>query len=140
MDDRKKILISLCIGCVALLLLIAGYLVTGSSSNVFLLLSIMNGFLIVALAAVMIFYSWKAKREGMTTQDEMTRAVNHKAGYYAFYVSMFCAIGIMLFNIVSYETDSYLMGLDLAIPVLVIVPGLVYLVLRFYFRGKGILP
>lgn len=137
MENNTKIGIVVGIAFVIVAMLFGIYLLTGSQTDMFIVLSIVNAVLIVLVAIFVIYGIRQSKKSGQPVQDEMTRKIAHKAGYYSWHITMYTVIGIMIINIFAEETGSYYIHVDRALPILVIFPGLAYMLLMFRYQSKG---
>ena len=80
----------------------------------------------------------KAQKAGLPFEDELSKKVSWKAGYYAFLVSLWLAIGIMIANMLSVEFFKQPdIEFRYAFEAIIIVPAIVFIVLALRFKSKG---
>jgi hypothetical protein len=137
MNDNKKILLGAGIVSLIIALLVGMVLLAKTAKDLFIALSIVNGLTILMFLIFMVQNLIRAKRTGVPTEDEMSKAMTNKAGYYSLIVSMFAATAMICINIAADELGSYYIQADTVLPVIVIVPGLVFVFLRQYFMSRG---
>ena len=137
MNDSKKILLGAGIVSLIIALLVGMVLLAKTAKDLFIALSIVNGLSILMFLIFMVQNMIRAKRTGVPTEDEMTKTMTNKAGYYSLIISMFAATAMMFINIAANELGSYYIQADTILPLLIIVPGLVFVFLRQYFMSRG---
>ena len=137
MENKTKIGIVVGVAFIIVAMVFGIYLLTGSQTDMFIVLSIVNAVLIALVAIFIIYGIRQSKKSGQPVKDEMTRKITHKAGYYSWLISMYTIIGIMVINIFAEETGSYYIHVDRALPILVIFPGLAYILLMLRYQSKG---
>ena len=138
MEDRQKFLIGIGVACGVLVVLLIVYFVSESFKVTSLVFSVVNVFVIVLCAILLIRDRQQARKKGLPIEDEMSKKITYKAGYYSWVVSMCSIIGIMLMNIAVEETSSYHIDIDRTLPFLVIVPGMAFVFLQLNFKTRGI--
>lgn len=102
-------------------------------------------FIMVLIAAlgiiIAIFAIWKIHRDrksGFPRADERTSRINGKAAFYSLYIGLYFMIAVLLTLLIGQEFCGF-PDLD-AMPALnasIIVIGISFLVLRWYFNRKG---
>jgi len=96
---------------------------------------------ILVLVAVYVIWRKKASMDaGTPMEDELSKRVVQKAAYYAYFASMYTALGVSMFE----EQIAAAAGLPaLAVSdvagIVVVVPVLVLFACIFYFQRKGVL-
>lgn len=77
-------------------------------------------------------------KTGLPLEDEFTRKVTHKAGYYAFVTGLWLAIGIMAANMFAVEVLK-LPDIEFryAFEALIVLPALTFVVLTLKFKRMG---
>jgi hypothetical protein len=138
MNDNKNILLGAGIVCVIFALLVGIVLLSKNAKDMFIAFSIVNILSIAFAALYLVQNTIKAKKTGVPTQDEMSKAMTNRAGYYSLNVSMIMAVTMMFINIAANETGSYYIQADTVLPLIVIVPGMMFVLLRQYFLSRGI--
>lgn len=77
-------------------------------------------------------------KTGLPLEDEYTRKATWKAGYYAFIIGLWLAIGIMFANLVAVDLLRLPeIEFRYAFEALIVVPALSFVVLALWFKKKG---
>ena len=97
----------------------------------------------ITLALVAVYVIWRKKSSldsGMPMEDEFSKRVVTKAGYCAYFVSMYTALGVSMFEdrIASAAGLTALGASDVA-GIVILVSALVFFACIFYFQRKGML-
>ena len=123
-----------------LALLMAGFSLFFSmpGNSVWLIASVAIAMAIALVAVVAASEKVTSMKTGLPLEDEFSRKATWKAGYYAFVIGLWLAIGIMFANLVLMELFK-LPGLEFryAFEALIIVPCLTFVVLAMWFKKKG---
>ena len=94
--------------------------------------------LIILIGILVIWKTLKDKKSGFPLDDERTRKLNWKAGYYAMFLGQYFIIAYLLVNIVGREflgIPEIEAGYPLTAALLV--SSVSFLVLRWYLGRKG---
>ena len=94
---------------------------------------------VVAIALVALLLALRAMRElrsGMPLDDERSRAMKARAGYYAFYVSMYTTLALA-FVFVLFEDEGLALPNSELLFILVALMGSVQIVLMTYLNRRG---
>ena len=107
-------------------------------SSLWLVASVAIAMAIGLVAVVAATEKARSMKSGLPLEDELSRKATWKAGYYAFMVGLWLAIGIMLSNIIAVELFR-LPEVEFrhAFEAIIVVPGLVFVVLALRFKKKG---
>ena len=95
----------------------------------------------VVLTLAAVYYIWERKKDvdaGMPFEDELSKKVMHKAAYFAYFASMYTALGVSMFkeNIEAIVGIAELTVSDVA-GIVVLVPAIVFFIAIFYFKRRG---
>jgi uncharacterized membrane protein len=103
--------------------------------------TLMSATIIVSMAAIALIIARRKLKElksGIPSQDERTRAIRMRAGYLAFYISLYFLFGMSFFHAIlednhvsSPPTSTWLM-------IYVAAMGIIFLVLNTYLTRKGV--
>lgn len=96
----------------------------------------------MVLVLVAIYVIWRKKASldsGMPMDDELSKRVVTKAGYCAYFVSMYTALGVSMFEdqIASAAGLTVLGAADVA-GIVILVSALMFFACIFYFQRKGV--
>lgn len=97
---------------------------------------------VVAIAVVALVLAARVLRDlrsGIPVQDERSRALNAKAGYYSFYLSMYLMLALGVVFILLEDRDITLPNSELLF-IVVVIMGSIHIALSTYFtprRGRG---
>jgi len=100
-------------------------------------LSILVLFMVVASLKLVIDRAREIKK-GHAGEDEMSKRAGHKAGYFAYIASVWVAVALLWYN--TFFVDEFAMpALDfgVVIGIIVLVPGIIFLMATFHFLRKG---
>ena len=131
MNDKFKIVL----GFFILAMVIATILmwVLNAEMNLFLLATMGIITVIIVLAAWILLRKATAIKAGLPAEDELSKKVTHKAGYYAYVASMWVLIGAMLGNMLLPEP----LQSEHVIPAVVLISGAVFVLSAWRFMTKG---
>jgi hypothetical protein len=106
--------------------------------SLWLIISVAIAMAVALIAIVAASEKVTSMKTGLPLEDEHTRKATWKAGYYAFIIGLWLAIGIMFANLASAE----LLGLPeiefrYAFEALIVVPALSFIALALWFKKKG---
>jgi len=133
MKDKIKISIGVGIVVTVVATLVIYMLSTGGQDpSVYLLVII--PIVLVLSASYIIWDRIKSMRAGLPQEDERSKRVNYKAGYYGFIAAIWSAVGSNLSSVIIYDKD--LRG-GLVTASVVLVSGLVFVIAYLYLMMKG---
>ena len=104
----------------------------GQDSSAYLLVII--PIILVLSASYLIWDRIKNMRAGLPQEDERSKRINYKAGYYGFIAAIWSALGSNTISIIMYDKD--LRG-GLVVASVVLVSGLVFVIAYLYLMMKG---
>ena len=136
---RNKLSIFLGIGIVVAVIATMGfYLMNAGSLDLFEIVIIPLVLVLAIVAAWVALKRGKEIKAGFNPDDELSKMAGWKAGYHAYLASIWVAVGMMWLNIFlteTFNTPEFTPGIFIG--AIVILPGLVFLGLAIYFKGKG---
>jgi hypothetical protein len=95
----------------------------------------------VVLSLAAIYYIWERKTDvdaGMPFEDELSKKIMHRAGYYAYFASMYTALTVSMFEEnIAMALGMSQMELSTAVGIIVLVPAIMFFVAIFYFKRRG---
>lgn len=121
-------------------LVIAGFSLFFSlpGSSLWLIASVAIAMAIGLVAVVAASEKCTAIKTGLPLEDELSKKATWKAGYYAFLVGLWLAIGIMFSNMFVIEVLKLPeIEFRYAFEALVVVPALTFVVLALWFKKQG---
>lgn len=121
------------------LIIAAGSLyLTFPGKSIWLIASVAIAMAVALIAIVAASEKVTSMKTGLPLDDEYSRKATWKAGYYAFIIGLWLAIGIMAANLVGGEIFG-LPDIDFryAFEAMIAVPGIAFVVLAMWFRKKG---
>lgn len=94
--------------------------------------------LLILIPVLVIWKKLKDKKSGYPLQDERTRTLSWKAGYYAMFMGQYFIVAYLLGNIVAREFFG-MPEIEAGYPMIaaLLVSSVSFLVLRWYFGRKG---
>jgi TRAP-type uncharacterized transport system fused permease subunit len=140
MDERTRF--QRYIGLVAVILVVGTLFVivyaNGGTDNWATLISAVILATMAAIALIVARMKLKELKNGIPSEDERSRAVKMRAGYLAFYISLYFLLGMGFFHtilednqVTSIPTSEWLM-------IYVAAMGSIFLVLNAYITRKGV--
>lgn len=91
---------------------------------------------IAVVALVLVVRALRDMKSGLPLQDERSKALNARAGYYAFYVSMYLMLGLALVFQVLEEHDVVLSN-SMLLFIVVMIMGTSHLIFSAYLNRKS---
>jgi membrane protease YdiL (CAAX protease family) len=139
MDDKRKL--QRFVGIIAVILVAGSFFVigyaNGGTDNWATLVSLAIVVSLAVIALIVARIKQKELKSGFPSEDERSRANRMRAGYLAFYISMFFLLGMGFVHsifeddqLISLPTSEWLM-------IYVAVMGSIFLVLNAYISRKG---
>ncbi|UCF09158.1 MAG: DUF2178 domain-containing protein [Thermoplasmata archaeon] len=133
MKDKIKIVAGIGVVVAVAATLIIYMLATGGQDpSAYLLITI--PIVIVLSASYILWDRVKSMRAGLPQEDERSKKVNYKAGYYGFIAAIWSAVGSNTISVMLYDED--LRG-GLVTASVVLVSGLTFVIAYLYFQYKG---
>jgi hypothetical protein len=135
MDERRRVWIM--IGISAVVRLTAALLVIVLEGfNAWSLLSLLIIVTIVLLALFFVMRALKDLRSGFPLEDERSRYLNLRAGYRAFYTSMYAVLALA-FVTLALEDHDIVLSTPEVLFVVVALMGSIHLAFSGYYNRKG---
>lgn len=91
---------------------------------------------IALVALVLVARTLRELKSGLPMQDERSRALDARAGYYAFYLSIYTTLGLALVFPVLEDRDIVLSN-SVLLFIVVMIMGTIHIAFSTYFRSKG---
>jgi hypothetical protein len=92
---------------------------------------------LLVIAMVVVFAKLnKDKREGFPSQDEMTRSLSMRAGYYSYYVSLYAILGMAIL-LLTLEDDAIELSISELLFIVVALMGSFNIIFNIYYKNKG---
>ncbi len=133
MKDKIRIAVGVGIVVAVVATLVIYMLSTGGQDpSVYLLVII--PIVLVLSASYIIWDRIKNMRAGLPHEDERSKRINYKAGYYGFIAAIWSALGSNTISVIMYDKD--LRG-GLVVASVVLVSGLVFVIAYLYLMMKG---
>jgi len=106
--------------------------------SVWLIASVAIAMAVALVAIVAASEKVTSMKTGLPLEDEFTRKVTYKAGYYAFVTGLWLAIGIMAANMFAMEILQLPeINFRYAFEALIVLPALTFVVLVLWFKKTG---
>ena len=133
--------VSLAIGLVvvaAVIVTLGVYMLAVPEINVGTLMTPLIVIVLVALAFWVLRDRAKSIKQGLPAQDEMSRKIWHKSGYYAWLVTIYICLGLSWANEILMEDFGFggLIARHMAFAILAL-SALTFFILYFWFSRKG---
>jgi hypothetical protein len=126
-------------GITVLMIVIIGFYLMGSESITLsdLLLIIIPLILIIGVITIL----WdriKNLKAGLPNADERARKLHWKAGAYAYYATIWIAVGSLWYNIIFADELGFpALNAGQVVAVIVLLSAMCWFALQFYFRRQG---
>ena len=102
-----------------------------------LVLIIIPIILVIAVGALL-FDRFKNLKAGLPSADERAKKLHWKAGAYAYYATIWIAVGTMWYNIIFADNLGFpQLTVEQVVGAVVLLSGLVWFALQFYFSRQG---
>jgi hypothetical protein len=137
--DQQRLKIALtAVLSVTVLAGLAAYFMVDPAMNLSELLMIGIVIAIVGFAVIIVLRNIKALRQGLPSEDEMTKRITHKSGYYAFIAAIWITLGVS-WSDVLWKEDLGGAGLTLgqASAIIIVLTGLVFVLSYLYLSRSG---
>jgi hypothetical protein len=136
---KEKLSILAGLGVAVLIIVLIGFYLMGSEKNTLsdLLLIIIPLVLIVGVITIL----WdriKNLKTGLPNSDERAKKLHWKAGAYAYYATIWIAVGSLWYNIIFADELGFpSLNAGQIVAVIVLLSGICWFALQFYFMKKG---
>ena len=104
--------------------------------NTFTLISVAVLATIVVIALALVAWTAKELRSGYPLEDERSRLMNMRAGYYAFYVTMYSVLALA-FVMMMLEDEGVVLANGELLFLVIVLMGSVHIALSLYFKLRG---
>jgi hypothetical protein len=139
-NDKLRVYLGLAISAMVILTAAVWFMYSGSGSG-FSIKDAGVPFVAIILACSAGYLIWRKKESvdsGLPMEDEFSKKVMHRAGYYAYFASMYTALAVSIFE----EEVAGLVGISkLAVSdvagIVILVPAIVFFIAIFYFKRRG---
>ncbi|MFH2106550.1 MAG: hypothetical protein ABII22_04765 [Candidatus Micrarchaeota archaeon] len=122
----------------ALIIAAGSLFFTFPGKSIWLIVSVAIAMAVALLAIVAASEKVTAMKTGLPLEDEFSRRATWKAGYYAFIIGLWLAIGIMAGNLIAGEVFKFPdIEFRYAFEAMIVVPALTFIVLAMWFRQSG---
>ena len=134
--EKLKILVGIIVAAAVIVTAAMWFLLSGKET----LWDLMIPTVAVILAIVSMKFVWnraKSIKAGLPYEDELSKRAVHRAGYYAFLVGIWAAVGMMWLSVFLEEELGIVMQAHHYTAAAVLLPGMTFILLALYFRDKG---
>ncbi len=104
--------------------------------------TLMSAVIIVSMAAIALIVArmkLKELKSGIPSQDERTRAIRMRAGYLAFYLSLYFVFGMSFFHAILEDNQISSLPTSEWLMIYVAAMGSIFLVMNAYLTRKSVL-
>lgn len=140
MDERARF--RAFVGIVLTVLILGAIVVIGlASAGEDNWASVMSAVIVVIMAIVALIVArrkLKDLRSGIPSEDERSRAIRMRAGYYAFFVSLYFMFGMSFLLMILEDNDVSSVPTSEWLMIDVAAMGSIYLVMSAYLSRKGV--
>jgi peptidoglycan/LPS O-acetylase OafA/YrhL len=138
-SDKFRVLMGLAVSMMVIAGVAAYFMFSGTSGyNPGELIAVISA-VVLALAAA--YFIWDKKRDvdaGMPFEDELSKKIMHRAGYYSYFASMYTALGVSMFKeLIEKAIGIPELTVSSATGIIILVPALVFFITIFYLKRKG---
>ena len=140
MKDKIKtrsMMIVVIIGLITLALFALGSVLTrkinlGSEQILMLLVLVL-----LICSAFLTFTRLKGHKKGMPVEDEMTKRIAHRSGFYAWLIAVWTSVILMWYNIFADKNNLTQLTTEQITGFVVLLPAICFFAFYFYFHKKG---
>jgi len=103
--------------------------------------TVMSLVVLVTMAAIALIVARKKMKElknGIPSEDERSRAIRMRAGYLAFYISLYFLFGMAFFHTILEDNQISSIPMSEWLMIYVAAMGSIFLVTNAYFTRKGV--
>ena len=103
--------------------------------------TLMSAAILLSMAAIAVIVARKKLKElksGIPSEDERSRAIRMRAGYLAFYISLYFVLGMSFFHAILEDNQVSSLPTSEWLMVYVAAMGSIFLVLNAYLSRKGV--
>jgi peptidoglycan/LPS O-acetylase OafA/YrhL len=103
--------------------------------------TVMSLVVLVTMAAIALVVARKKMKElksGIPSEDERSRAIRMRAGYLAFYISLYFLFGMAFFHTILEDNQISSIPMSEWLMIYVAAMGSIFLVTNAYFTRKGV--
>ena len=103
--------------------------------------TLMSAAILLSMAAIAVIVARKKLKElksGIPSEDERSRAIRMRAGYLAFYISLYFVLGMSFFHAILEDNQVSSLPISEWLMVYVAAMGSIFLVLNAYLSRKGV--
>jgi uncharacterized membrane protein len=104
--------------------------------------TLMSAAIVVSMATIALIVArikLKDLKSGTPSEDERSRAIRMRAGYLAFYISMFLFLGMSFFHAIIENNEVSSLPTSEWLMIYVAAMGSIFLVLNAFLKRKGVL-
>ena len=136
---KEKLSVVAGAGIIILILIIAAlYLVGSPSINLSEILLIIIPLILVVGAITLLWDRFKNLKMGLPSADERAKKLHWKAGAYSYIITIWIAIGTLWYNIIFADELGFPeLNAGQVVAAIVLLSGLCWFALQFYFMRKG---
>lgn len=136
MKEKRSIVLRIGISLSAIIAIAVLFLYPGGLSAFEYFASILVLVLVIG-ATIIIIKRMRDVKAGLPTEDELAKKVSWKAGAYAYYASIWIAVGLIWFPLVAEIFGFRELTVMEALGTVILLSGAVYIGLYFLFNRKG---
>jgi len=140
MDERARF--RAFVGIVVVVLVLgAFFVIVFANAGVDNWATLMSAAIIVSMAAIALIVARKKLKElksGIPSEDERSRAIRMRAGYLAFYISLYFVFGMSFFHAILEDNHVSSLPTSEWLMIYVAAMGSIFLVLNAYLTRKGV--
>ena len=130
------------VGIVITVLVVGALLViVSANASVDNLWTLVSAAIIVSMAAIALIVARKKMKElksGIPSEDERSRAITMRAGYLAFYISLYFVFGMSFFHLMLEDNQVSSLPTSEWLMIYVAAMGSIFLVLNTYLSRKSV--
>ena len=135
---KEKLSIITGIGIAVLLIVIATFFLIGSNFALSDILLVIIPFALVIGAIMVLWDRIKNQKMGLPSADERAKKLQWKAGAYAYFATIWIAIGTLWYNIIFADELGFpALNAGQVVAVIVLLSALCWFSFQLYFMRKG---
>ncbi len=140
MDDRARFRAFVWM-TVTVLVLGTVFVIAYENVNVDNWATMVSAVIVITMAAIALIVARRKLRElksGIPSEDERTHTIKMRAGYLAFYISLYFVFGMSFFHVILEDNQISSLPTSEWLMIYVAAMGSIFLVLNTYLKRKGV--
>ena len=135
MNELTRIRLMMAVAAVVLIMA-AAFVIQSEGINLWSMIMLVTMVAIALVALALVIRALRELRSGLPLQDERSKALDSRAGYYAFYLSMYTTLGLALVFPLLEDRDIVLSN-SVVLFIVVMMMGTIHIAFSTYLKSRG---